>query len=51
MHDGAKTGVWTVRTPKALPTPDVVAPGSILSPFLFALVMDELMRHIQGKVP
>ncbi|WMV15276.1 hypothetical protein MTR67_008661 [Solanum verrucosum] len=52
MYGGAKTRVRTVGGDSELfPVEMGLHQGSVLSPFLFALVMDELTRSIQEKVP
>ncbi|XP_075105111.1 secreted RxLR effector protein 78-like [Nicotiana tabacum] len=52
MYDGAKTKVRTVGGDSEHFTVVMgLHQGSALSPFLFALVMDALTRHIQGEVP
>ncbi|WMV56372.1 hypothetical protein MTR67_049757 [Solanum verrucosum] len=52
MYGGAKTQVRTVRgDSEHFPVEMGLHQGSVLSPFLFALVMDELTRSIQEKVP
>ncbi|WMV16255.1 hypothetical protein MTR67_009640 [Solanum verrucosum] len=52
MYGGAKTRVRTVGgDSEHFPVEMGLHQGSILSPFLFALVMDELTRSIQEKVP
>lgn len=52
MHDGSKTRVRIARGDSKY---FLVVMGlhhrSALSPILFALVVDELTRHIQGEVP
>ncbi|XP_019262010.1 PREDICTED: uncharacterized protein LOC109239872 [Nicotiana attenuata] len=49
MYDGAKTRVRTVGGDSDhFPVVMGLHQGSALSPFLFALVMDALTRHIQG---
>nr|XP_009591782.1 uncharacterized protein LOC104088749 [Nicotiana tomentosiformis] len=52
MYDGAKTKVRTVgNDSEHFPVVMGLHQGSVLSPFLFALVMDALTNHIQGDVP
>ncbi|XP_060172285.1 uncharacterized protein LOC132603305 isoform X1 [Lycium barbarum] len=52
MYEGAKTRVRTVGgDSEYFPVEMGLHQGSALSPFLFALVMDCLMRRIQGEVP
>ncbi|XP_070014157.1 secreted RxLR effector protein 78-like [Nicotiana sylvestris] len=52
MYDGAKTRVRTVGgDSNHFPIVMGLHQGSTFSPFLFALVMDTLMHHIQGEVP
>uniref|UniRef100_A0A0V0HKU3 Putative ovule protein n=1 Tax=Solanum chacoense TaxID=4108 RepID=A0A0V0HKU3_SOLCH len=52
MYDGAKTRVQMVGGDSEHFTVEMEVHQKLaLSPFLFALVMDELMRHIQGEVP
>ncbi|KAL3372146.1 hypothetical protein AABB24_008601 [Solanum stoloniferum] len=52
MYDGAKTRVRTVGgDSEHFPVEMGLHQGSVLSPFLFALVMDELTRSIQETVP
>ncbi|XP_019250910.1 PREDICTED: uncharacterized protein LOC109229813 [Nicotiana attenuata] len=52
MNDGAKTRVRTAgRDFEYFPIEMGLHHGSTLSPFLFSLEMDSLMRHIQGEVP
>ena len=52
MYDGAKTRVRTVGGDSDyFPVEMGLHQGSVLSPFLFALVMDELTRSIQEEVP
>ena len=52
MYDGAKTRVRTVGgDSEPFPVEMGLHQGSVLSPFLFALVMDELTRSIQEEVP
>ncbi|KAH0664891.1 hypothetical protein KY285_026097 [Solanum tuberosum] len=52
MYDGAKTRVRTVGgDSEHFPVEMGLHQGSVLSPFLFALVMDELTRSIQERVP
>ncbi|KAL3372890.1 hypothetical protein AABB24_005089 [Solanum stoloniferum] len=52
MYGGAKTRVRTVGgDSEHFPVEMGLHQGSVLSPFLFALVMDELTRSIQEKVP
>ncbi|XP_070023457.1 uncharacterized protein [Nicotiana sylvestris] len=51
MHDGVKTRVRTVGGDSDhFSVMMGLYQGSALSPFLFALVMDVLMRHIQGEL-
>ncbi|WMV29994.1 hypothetical protein MTR67_023379 [Solanum verrucosum] len=52
MYGGAKTRVRTVGgDSEHFPVEMGLHQGSVLSPFLFALVMDELTRSIQERVP
>ena len=52
MYGGAKTRVRTVGgDSEPFPVEMGLHQGSVLSPFLFALVMDELTRFIQEEVP
>nr|XP_009592173.1 uncharacterized protein LOC104089065 [Nicotiana tomentosiformis] len=52
MYDGAKTRVRTMGGDSDhFPVVMGLHQVSALNPFLFALVMDVLTRHIQGKVP
>ena len=52
MYDDTKTRVRTVGgDSEHFPVVMRLYQGSALSPFLFALVMDVLSRHIQGEVP
>ncbi|XP_070019458.1 uncharacterized protein [Nicotiana sylvestris] len=52
MYDGAKTRVRTVGgDSEYFPVVMRLHQGSALSSFLFALVMDTLMHHIQWEVP
>ena len=52
MYDAAKTWVRTVEGNSEYFSVEMgLHQGSVLSPFLFALVMDELTRSIQEKVP
>ncbi|KAF3639163.1 putative pre-mRNA-processing factor 6-like [Capsicum annuum] len=52
MYDGEKTWVRTVGGDSEYFLVVIgLHQGSTLSPFLFAFVMDVLMRHIQGEVP
>ncbi|XP_070003105.1 secreted RxLR effector protein 78-like [Nicotiana sylvestris] len=52
MYDGAKTRVRTTGgDSEHFHVVMGLHQGSALSPFLFALVIDELTHHIQGEVP
>ncbi|XP_070045826.1 uncharacterized protein [Nicotiana tomentosiformis] len=52
MYDGAKTQVRTVEgDSEHFSVVMGLHQGYALNPFLFALVMEALTRHIQGKVP
>ncbi|KAL6546097.1 hypothetical protein OROGR_009971 [Orobanche gracilis] len=52
MYEGASTSVCTnVGRTEEFPITIGVHQGSALSPFLFAIVMDELTRGIQNDVP
>ncbi|XP_070017051.1 uncharacterized protein [Nicotiana sylvestris] len=52
MYEGAKTRVRTTREDHSeFPSGDGVASRIGSSPFLFALALEVLMRHIQGEVP
>ncbi|XP_070001876.1 secreted RxLR effector protein 78-like [Nicotiana sylvestris] len=52
MYDGAKTRVRIVEgDSEHVPVVMGLHQSSVLSPFLFALVMDALTHHIQGEVP
>ncbi|XP_070022785.1 secreted RxLR effector protein 78-like [Nicotiana sylvestris] len=52
MYDDAKTRVRTEGgDSEHFPVVMGLHQGSSLSPFLFALAMDVLSRHIQGEVP
>nr|XP_033508012.1 uncharacterized protein LOC117273039 [Nicotiana tomentosiformis] len=52
MYDDAKTRVRTMGgDSEYFPVVMGLHQGSALSPFLFALAMDVLSRHIQGEVP
>ncbi|WMV09787.1 hypothetical protein MTR67_003172 [Solanum verrucosum] len=52
MYGGAKTRVRTIGgDSEHFPVEMGLHQGSVLSPFLFALVMDELTRSIQEEVP
>nr|XP_018627627.1 uncharacterized protein LOC108945833 [Nicotiana tomentosiformis] len=52
MYDDAKTRVRIVGgDSEHFPVVIGLHQGSALSPFLFALAMDVLSRHIQGEVP
>ncbi|XP_070057179.1 secreted RxLR effector protein 78-like [Nicotiana tomentosiformis] len=52
MYEGAKTRVRTVGgDSEHFPVVMGLYQGSVLNPFLFALVMDALTHHIQGEVP
>nr|XP_016438733.1 PREDICTED: uncharacterized protein LOC107764637 [Nicotiana tabacum] len=52
MYEGASTRVRTAGgDSKYFPVEMGLHQGSALSPFLLALVLDVLMRHIQGRVP
>ncbi|XP_071704410.1 uncharacterized protein [Rutidosis leptorrhynchoides] len=52
MYDGVKACVWTpVGNTEYFPIEVGLHQGSSLSPFLFALVLDELSRGIQENIP
>ena len=52
MYSGAMTTVRTsVGETNDFPNTVGFHHGFTLSPYLFALVMDELTRHIQDKIP
>lgn len=52
MYNGSKTQVRIVGgNSEHLPVVMGLHQGSALGPFLFVLVMDEVMQHIQGEVP
>ncbi|KAM1129870.1 hypothetical protein ACFX19_045301 [Malus domestica] len=52
MYEGAKTAVRTHEgQTESFPITVGLHQGSSLSPYLFALVMDELTGHIQGDIP
>nr|XP_016510811.1 PREDICTED: uncharacterized protein LOC107828072 [Nicotiana tabacum] len=52
MYDGAKTRVRTVGgDSEHFPVVMGLHQGSVLSPFLFALVLDALTHYIQGEMP
>ncbi|XP_071731054.1 uncharacterized protein [Rutidosis leptorrhynchoides] len=52
MYDGAKACVWTpVGNTEYFPIEVGLHQGSALSPFLFALILDELYRGIQENIP
>ncbi|KAM2590328.1 hypothetical protein TB2_042878 [Malus domestica] len=52
MYEGAKTAVRTHEgQTESFPITVGLHQGSSLSPYLFALVMDELTRHIQDDIP
>ena len=52
MYDGVRTRVRTlVRDTDDFPIDIGLHQGSAVSPFLFTIVMDELTRGIQDKIP
>jgi hypothetical protein len=52
MYDNVVTCVWTSdRDTNDFPINIGLHQGSALSPYLFALVMDEVTRDIQGGIP
>ena len=52
MYSGAMTTVRTVvGQTNNFPITVGLHQGSAISPYLFALVMDELTRHMQDEVP
>ena len=52
MYSGAMTIVRTViGETKSFPITVGLHQGSVLNPYLFALIMDELTRHMQDKLP
>ncbi|TQE07627.1 hypothetical protein C1H46_006770 [Malus baccata] len=52
IYDGAKIAVRTHEgQTESFPITVGLHQGSSLSPYLFALVMDELMGHIQDDIP
>jgi len=52
MYEGAKTRVWTLGGDTEEFLIDIgLHQGSSLSPFLFTIIMDELTRDNQDKVP
>ena len=52
MYDGVRTTVRTLeRQTESFPITVGLHQGSSLSPYLFALVMDELTGHIQDDIP
>lgn len=51
MYDGATTSVRTMEGEKKFTVTMGLHQGSALSPYVFALIMDELTRHIQDDVP
>ncbi|GKD88566.1 retrovirus-related pol polyprotein LINE-1 [Tanacetum coccineum] len=52
MYDGAKTRVRTsIRNTKFSPVDVGLHQGSTISPYLFALIFDELSREIQEDIP
>ena len=51
MYNGAITTVMTVEKTNDFHITIGLHQGSALNPYLFALVMDELTRHIQDEVP
>jgi len=52
MYEGASTSIKTnVGSTEAFPITMGVHQGSALSPFLFAIVMDELTKSIQDDIP
>ena len=52
MYSGAMTTVMTVvRKTNSFSITVGLHQGSALSPYLFALVMDELTRHMKDEVP
>ena len=52
MYNGARTAVRTHEgQTESFPITVGLHQGSSLSPYLFALVMDELTRHIEDDIP
>ena len=52
MYDRVVISIWTTGDEtKEFPITIGLHQGSALSPYLFALVMDEITRHIQDEVP
>nr|GEW24586.1 hypothetical protein [Tanacetum cinerariifolium] len=52
MYDGAKTRVRTsIRNMEFFPLEVWLHQGSTISPYLFALILDELSRGIQDDIP
>ena len=52
MYNNAMTSVWiNDGNTDYFPIKIGLHQGSVLSPYLFALVMDEVMRDIQGDIP
>ena len=52
MYDGAITSIkTTIGETSEFPITVGLHQGSALSPYLFALVMDELTKHIQDDIP
>ena len=52
MYKGTKTSVKTsIGDTKSFPIDIGLHQGSVLSLFLFTIVLDELIREIQDKVP
>ena len=52
MYDGVVTIIRSsAGETSVFPITIVLHQGSVLSPYLFALVMDELTKHIRDDVP
>ncbi|GKC26758.1 retrovirus-related pol polyprotein LINE-1 [Tanacetum coccineum] len=52
MYDDAKTRVWTsIGNTEFFPVEVRLHQGSTISPYLFALILDELSRGIQEDIP